>query len=137
MFIISGCIKLLPVLTMPIFCITALERILSAVVNETTSSNFNIVKAYLRDSLAASVAYPLPQYDLDKRQPISTQGENGKESFGICRPTKPINFSKLGISIAQNPQPRSCISDWILPPRLLLFFLSFDLGKIPLPLYHY
>jgi hypothetical protein len=41
---------------------------------------------------AASAARPLPQYARASRQPISTQGENGKARRGTVSPMKPMNW---------------------------------------------
>ena len=50
------------------------------------------------------------QYGLARRQPTSTQGENGSSWDGTCKPTKPMNRPDARSSTAQKPQPRSSIS---------------------------
>ncbi len=60
---------------------------------------------------AASEASPLPQCERERRQPISTHGENGSSAEGVCKPTNPMNSREAFNSAAQNPQPRSRIKD--------------------------
>lgn len=84
--------------------ITAFDLILCITVNDKTSSSRNDSNAYFNAAFAASVAYPLPQYFLESRQPISTHGLKGKSASGLCKPTNPINCWFDFNSTAQNPQ---------------------------------
>jgi hypothetical protein len=59
---------------MPIFFITAIDLLLFGTVNETILSRAHLLKPYVRQAFAPSVAYPLFQYCDPRRQPISTAG---------------------------------------------------------------
>ena len=97
---------------MPRRSITARDRRLPMVVNETISSSPNNWKPTWRAPLAASEASPLPQCWNARRQPISTHGEHGRPADGMCKPTNPMNSCVSLDSAAQKPQPRSSISNW-------------------------
>ena len=80
-------------------------------VKDTISLRPSDVKPMWSAPCAASEASPLPQCEKERRQPISTHGENGSSADGVCKPTNPINSRESFNSAAQNPQPRCRIND--------------------------
>ena len=86
-------------------------------------------EAVLKRRRAPSLARPCPQKGRASRQPISTQGGNGKDAAGVCSPMKPMNSPLARCSAAQKPQPRSSISAWILSAMASLCSRLSSAGK--------
>ena len=90
---------------MPMRSITARERRLASAVKETISVSPMRSKPARSAASAASLARPRPQNGRARRQPISTQGEQGRVRRGTLRPTKPMNSPLSASSAAQLLQP--------------------------------
>ena len=100
-----GCSKSSLALRMPMRSITARERTLARVVKETISVSPIRSKPACSAARAASLASPRPQNGRARRQPISTQGEQGSVRRGTLKPTKPMNSLLSTSSAAQLLQP--------------------------------